>query len=178
VSIGSDAVYAAEEFIATGVKTGKTCIETISCVTALSLTHACARARALSLCVFLLSFFCRAPWIHTDGVTHTLTLPTTHTHARARRYGYGAQAVVISVDPRRVYVADPAAVKHHTIATTVKGPNGEGHCWYQCTVKGGREGRDIGAYEFTRACEALGTVRVFRQSLTPDECHWFPRLLA
>lgn len=113
VSIGSDAVYAAEEFIATGVKTGKTCIETIS-------------------------------------------------------YGYGAQAVVISVDPRRVYVADPAAVKHHTIATTVKGPNGEGHCWYQCTVKGGREGRDIGAYEFTRACEALGAGEILLNCIDKD----------
>ena len=76
VSIGSDAVYAAEAYIASGgAKTGATCIETIS-------------------------------------------------------YAYGAQAVVISVDPRRVYVADPASVTHKTIETKVPGPNGETHCWY------------------------------------------------
>jgi glutamine amidotransferase/cyclase len=53
---------------------------------------------------------------------------------------YGAQAVVISVDPRRVYVADPASCPHHTIKTSRLGPNGEAYCWYQCTIRGGREG--------------------------------------
>ena len=45
---------------------------------------------------------------------------------------YGAQAVVISVDPRRVYVDDPTDTSHHTIATPFLGPNGQGYCWYQC----------------------------------------------
>ena len=72
VSIGSDAVYAAEAYIATGEKTGTTCIETIS-------------------------------------------------------YAYGAQAVVISVDPRRVYVADAASVKHKTVETKFPGPFSTSH---------------------------------------------------
>jgi glutamine amidotransferase/cyclase len=42
---------------------------------------------------------------------------------------YGAQAVVISVDPKRVYVSDPSATTHHTIQTTKPGPNGEKY-WY------------------------------------------------
>ncbi|KAJ2548723.1 Histidine biosynthesis bifunctional protein hisB, partial [Coemansia sp. RSA 1933] len=51
---------------------------------------------------------------------------------------YGRQAVVISVDPRRVYVASPEdAAGHHVIETAAPGPNGERYCWYQCTVKGG-----------------------------------------
>ena len=58
---------------------------------------------------------------------------------------YGKQAVVVSVDPRRVYVKSPADVPHKTIETKRPGPNGERYCWYQCTVAGGREGRPLGA---------------------------------
>ncbi len=53
---------------------------------------------------------------------------------------YGNQAVVISIDPRRVYVQSPDDTEHNTIKTEFPGPNGEQYCWYQCTVKGGREG--------------------------------------
>ncbi|KNC75907.1 hypothetical protein SARC_11576, partial [Sphaeroforma arctica JP610] len=56
VSIGSDAVIAAEEYIASGVKTGQTGIEQIA-------------------------------------------------------HKYGAQAVVISVDPKRVYCNDPSGMR-------------------------------------------------------------------
>ncbi|KXZ41596.1 hypothetical protein GPECTOR_374g159 [Gonium pectorale] len=49
---------------------------------------------------------------------------------------YGKQAVVISIDPRRVYVSDPSAVPHATVRTARPGPNGEQYCWWQCTVKG------------------------------------------
>lgn len=59
---------------------------------------------------------------------------------------YGKQAVVVSIDPRRVWVKDPASCKHHTVRVTdgSRGPGGEEYCWWQCTIKGGREGRDIG----------------------------------
>ena len=60
---------------------------------------------------------------------------------------YGAQAVVISIDPRRVYVKDPEDTKNKCVKTSRPGPDGEEYVWFQCTVKGGREGRDIGAYE-------------------------------
>ena len=30
------------------------------------------------------------------------------------------------------------------------------YCWYQCTVKGGREGRDIDAVQLASTCELLG----------------------
>lgn len=34
------------------------------------------------------------------------------------------------------------------------------YCWYQCTVKGGREGRDLDAHALVVACEALGAGEV------------------
>ena len=70
---------------------------------------------------------------------------------------YGAQAVVISIDPQRVWVESPEdAPKHHVIKSPEKGPNGEAYCWYQCTVQGGRQARDIDAVALAKACEALG----------------------
>lgn len=109
VSLGSDAVYAAEEYIASGgVKTGKSSIETISEV-------------------------------------------------------YGAQAVVISVDPKRVYVNDAADTNHATVVLD------DGRvCWYQCTVKGGREGRDIDVVQLVTACEALGAGEILINSMDAD----------
>ena len=114
MSIGSDAVYAAEEFISSGgVKTNTTSIETIAAA-------------------------------------------------------YGRQAVVISVDPKRVYVPSPDSVKHHVIATKYPGPAGEDYCWYQCTVKGGRQARDIGVYELVTACEALGAGEIMLNCIDKD----------
>ncbi|MDR3631084.1 MAG: imidazole glycerol phosphate synthase subunit HisF [Desulfocapsaceae bacterium] len=113
ISIGSDAVYAAEQYLQTGRKTGKTSIEQISQV-------------------------------------------------------YGAQAVVISVDPRRVYVKSPVDTRRNTIKTRYPGPNGEEFCWYQCTVKGGREGRDIDAVELVRACAELGAGEILLNCIDKD----------
>ncbi|XVE62845.1 hypothetical protein DITRI_Ditri06bG0152400 [Diplodiscus trichospermus] len=101
ISIGSDAVYVAEEYIKTKVKTGKSSIEQISRV-------------------------------------------------------YGNQAVVVSIDPWRVYVKSPNDVQFKTVKVTKPGPNGEEYAWYQCTVSGGREERQIGPYELAKAVEELG----------------------
>ncbi|MCF7974881.1 MAG: imidazole glycerol phosphate synthase subunit HisF [Phycisphaerae bacterium] len=81
---------------------------------------------------------------------------------------YGNQAVVISVDPRRVYVTSPEAAPHHVIETAEPGPNGERYCWYQCTVKGGREGRDLDAVTFARACEDLGAGEILLNCIDRD----------
>ncbi|GAQ79954.1 glutamine amidotransferase and cyclase [Klebsormidium nitens] len=113
ISIGSDAVTAAEEYLKTGKKTGKTAIEQIS-------------------------------------------------------YVYGAQAVVVSIDPRRVYVRDPNEVPYKTTKLRKLGPNGEEYAWYQCTVKGGREGRPIGAYELAQAVEALGAGEILLNCIDED----------
>jgi glutamine amidotransferase/cyclase len=114
VSIGSDAVYAAEKFYANdGVPDGTTAIETI---------------------------------------------------AKA----YGAQAVVISVDPKRVYVKDPSETNHHVVKTPYTGPNGETYCWYQCTVKGGREGRDLDVRQLVTACQRLGAGEILLNCMDKD----------
>jgi glutamine amidotransferase/cyclase len=81
---------------------------------------------------------------------------------------YGNQAVVISVDPRRVYVASPDDTDHNIIRTEFPGPNGEEYCWYQCTVKGGREGRDIDAIHLVQTCEKLGAGEILLNCIDKD----------
>ncbi len=81
---------------------------------------------------------------------------------------YGSQAVVISIDPRRVYVPSPADVPHVVIETTLPGPRGENYCWYQCTVKGGREGRDLDAVTLARVCEELGAGEILLNCIDRD----------
>ncbi|MGW8161563.1 MAG: imidazole glycerol phosphate synthase subunit HisH, partial [Desulfobulbales bacterium] len=81
---------------------------------------------------------------------------------------YGNQAVVISVDPRRIYVESPDDTGHHTIKTEYPGPNGEQYCWYQCTVKGGREGRDVDALQLAQTCEKLGAGEILLNCIDKD----------
>ncbi len=114
VSIGSDAVFAAEEYYARGrTCDGNTAIESIS-------------------------------------------------------KAYGNQAVVVSVDPRRVYVKSPEDTGHHTIRTKFPGPEGEEYCWYQCTVKGGREGRDVDVRQLVQAVEVLGAGEILLNCIDRD----------
>jgi glutamine amidotransferase/cyclase len=81
---------------------------------------------------------------------------------------YGNQAVVISIDPRRVYAKSPDEVQHQVIQTTIPGPNGEGYCWYQCTIKGGREGRDLDAITLAQVCEELGAGEILLNCIDRD----------
>jgi imidazole glycerol-phosphate synthase len=81
---------------------------------------------------------------------------------------YGNQAVVVSIDPRRVYVRSPEATIHPSIRTAFPGPNGEEYCWYQCTVKGGREGRDLDALTLARTCEELGAGEILLNCVDRD----------
>jgi len=113
VSIGSDSVEVAMDYLASGKKTGLTSIEQISAV-------------------------------------------------------YGAQAVVVSIDPRRVYVADPSQVPHKTVHTSRPGPNGEQYCWWQCTSQGGRKNHALGAVELAQAVEALGAGEVLLNCIDMD----------
>ncbi len=81
---------------------------------------------------------------------------------------YGNQAVVISVDPRRVYVNSPEDTKHKTIKTDIPGPNGEEFCWYQCTIKGGREGCELDAVTLAQVCEKLGAGEILLNCIDRD----------
>ncbi|KAK1964525.1 imidazoleglycerol phosphate synthase [Colletotrichum sublineola] len=114
VSIGSDAVLAAEEYYGAGRKLfGNTAIEQIS-------------------------------------------------------KAYGNQAVVVSVDPKRVYVPKPDATRHNIIRTATPGPKGEEYCWYACTIKGGRETRDMDVVELAQAVEAMGTGEILLNCIDKD----------
>ena len=113
ISIGSDAVLIAEEYLKHGRATGNSSIEQISRV-------------------------------------------------------YGSQAVVISIDPRRVWATSPDSVRHPVIETRYPGPSGERYCWYQCTIKGGREGRDLDAVTLARVCEQLGAGEILLNCIDRD----------
>mmetsp|Transcript_10850 Transcript_10850/g.14105 ORF Transcript_10850/g.14105 Transcript_10850/m.14105 type:complete len:572 (+) Transcript_10850:78-1793(+) len=123
ISIGSDAVYAAENFLEKGAS-GESSIEQISKV-------------------------------------------------------YGAQAVVVSIDPRRVYVDKPEdAPKHTVLELPTPGPDGKRYCWYQATVKGGREGRDIDAVALARACQELGAGEILLNCVDSDgQCNGYDLIL-
>jgi glutamine amidotransferase/cyclase len=81
---------------------------------------------------------------------------------------YGNQAVVVSIDPRRVYVESPDEVAHEVIKTHIPGPNHERYCWYQCTIQGGREGRDLDAVTLAGACEKLGAGEILLNCIDRD----------
>lgn len=81
---------------------------------------------------------------------------------------YGNQAVVVSVDPKRVYVAQPDATHHATMRTAHAGPNGEQYCWYACTIKGGRETRDLDVVQLTQAVEAMGAGEILLNCIDKD----------
>lgn len=81
---------------------------------------------------------------------------------------YGSQAVVISIDPRRVYVDSEKKVPHHVIQTAFPGPRGEKTCWYECTIKGGREGRPVDAVTLAIICEKLGAGEILLNCIDRD----------
>ncbi|KAF8350124.1 hypothetical protein F5887DRAFT_1223901 [Amanita rubescens] len=86
---------------------------------------------------------------------------------------YGRQAVVVSIDPRRVYV-DPETFdgpyKDELIRGTADGPENErGKAWwYQCTVSGGRENRPLSAVQLARGVETLGAGEILVNSIDRD----------
>ena len=59
-------------------------------------------------------------------------------------------------------------VRHPVIETTTPGPDGERYCWFQCTIKGGREGRDIDAVALAQASEELGAGEILLNSIDRD----------
>ena len=81
---------------------------------------------------------------------------------------YGNQAVVVSVDPKRVYVKSPNETTHHTIKTKYPSASGQEYCWYQCTIKGGREGRDVDVRQLVLAVEAMGAGEILLNCIDRD----------
>jgi len=89
---------------------------------------------------------------------------------------YGVQAVVISIDPKRVYANSREEIdpKHTVAELDPPGPNGERYCWWQCTVKGGRETRDICAVTVSKIGEILGAGEIMLNCIDMDgQCQGF-----
>ncbi|KAF9568455.1 imidazoleglycerol phosphate synthase [Agrocybe pediades] len=88
-------------------------------------------------------------------------------------HAYGRQAVVVSIDPRRVYV-DPSTYdgpyKAELIHGKPDGPENErGKAWwYQCTVSGGRESRPLSVVQLAQGVEALGAGEILVNSIDRD----------
>lgn len=112
-------------------------------------------------------------YVNSGGVKTGKTSIETISHI------YGAQAVVISIDPKRVYIKSRGEIsgkKHVVVELDARqaGPNGEVLCWYQCTVKGGREARDICAVTVAKASEALGAGEIMLNCIDMDgQCQGF-----
>ncbi len=71
---------------------------------------------------------------------------------------FGSQCIVISVDARRRF--DEAG--EHYVAV-----DGES-CWFECTVKGGREGTGFDVVEWAREAAARGAGELFVNSIDAD----------
>ncbi|KAF8632634.1 hypothetical protein AX15_001833 [Amanita polypyramis BW_CC] len=86
---------------------------------------------------------------------------------------YGRQAVVVSIDPRRVYV-DPETYAGPYKDELIRGgeddvKNEPGKAWwYQCTVSGGREARPLSVVELARGVETLGAGEILVNSIDRD----------
>jgi glutamine amidotransferase/cyclase len=87
---------------------------------------------------------------------------------------YGIQAVVVSVDPKRVYVKSPDASpevveKGYTVIKTSKlGPNGEQYAWYQCTIHGGRTMAAMDVAQLVTAVQDLGAGEILLNCIDHD----------
>ncbi|KAM0788614.1 hypothetical protein ACM66B_001733 [Microbotryomycetes sp. NB124-2] len=123
-----------------------------------------------------------------DLITKHDNKPTGQTSIETISYAYGAQAVVVSFDPKRVYVRSiedvPEAHKASVVdlrETILKGrgttgrpikadlgPNGQEFCWYQCTVKGGRESLDVDVVQLAKGVELLGAGEILLNSVDKD----------
>jgi glutamine amidotransferase/cyclase len=80
-------------------------------------------------------------------------------------HAYGRQAVVVSIDPRRVTVgADYAGPYKDEL---VRGADGTAW-WYQCTVSGGRESRPLSVIELAQGVDVLGAGEILLNSIDRD----------
>jgi imidazole glycerol-phosphate synthase len=83
---------------------------------------------------------------------------------------YGKQAVVVSVDPRRVYV-DPKydGPFKSEVVFGKPGSSDEGKAWwYQCTVSGGRENRQLSVVQLVQGVQLLGAGEILLNSIDRD----------
>mmetsp|Transcript_129 Transcript_129/g.167 ORF Transcript_129/g.167 Transcript_129/m.167 type:complete len:565 (-) Transcript_129:291-1985(-) len=91
---------------------------------------------------------------------------------------YGKQAVVVSVDPRRVYLDTEAAIqeaeeKQYTILEVDdiregKSTGQKAKCWYASTVSGGKTTTSLDAIELVKGVEILGAGEILLNCIDFD----------
>ena len=97
---------------------------------------------------------------------------------------YGRQAVVVSVDPRKVYVdpslydaktgvydgpyADEVVRGKSALGTLMDKADIDRAWWYQCTIKGGREARPLSVKQLVQGAETLGAGEILVNSIDRD----------
>lgn len=57
---------------------------------------------------------------------------------------------------------------HHVIVSSTQQSNEYEYFWYQCTIKGGRESRDLDVVELVKACEELGVGEILLNCINRD----------
>ncbi|CAO1635620.1 unnamed protein product [Parajaminaea phylloscopi] len=80
---------------------------------------------------------------------------------------YGRSAVVVSIDPRRVYLEAGQEIPLAHAWSVVSDGSGRSW-WYACTVKGGRETRDVDVVQLARGVEKLGAGELLVNSIDAD----------
>ena len=106
--------------------------------------------------------------------------PTGKTGIETISKGYGSQAVVVSIDPKRVYidystldefkktVHGPCVITGETSTTRTKSEEEGKAWWYQCTISGGRATRDIDVIQLAQGVEELGAGEILLNSVDRD----------
>lgn len=95
---------------------------------------------------------------------------------------YGSQAVVVSIDPKRVYydttkpnwidevplLHRPCLITGETSTTRTKADEQGRAWWYQCTISGGRDVRDMDVIQLAQGVERLGAGEILLNSVDRD----------
>jgi glutamine amidotransferase/cyclase len=104
-------------------------------------------------------------------------LLTGRTGIETNSAGYGSQAVVVSIDPRRVYVNSleevspahhPCVIRGSEATTRTAKEERDKIWWYQCTISGGRQSLDIDVIQLAQGVEALGAGEILLNSVDRD----------
>ena len=75
----------------------------------------------------------------------------------------GSQACVIGIDVKRRYIKDPLENQDKIIVET-----GQGYCWYDCSIYGGREFTGIDALAWALECQDRGAGEILLTSMDRD----------
>lgn len=87
---------------------------------------------------------------------------------------YGRQALVVSVDPKRVYLSKPEDAPDgvdpaHVIETSIPDPqSGDKYVYYACTIHGGRTLTTLTVRALVTAVEALGAGEILLNAIDRD----------